>query len=109
MPAISSTAASVEIYEAPYSKWKQGYIYGLGSQDVIKSYMSTSKIYGLGKRAVKDENDFSAAVTANPVSEWHWKMYVWNGTGSTSTSYITMSVKITYYVKFFGRKTLSQS
>lgn len=74
---------------------------GTGS---IKHFMDTSKIEGITKRRVIDDDLYSSTVgTANPNKTWNWNVMA-APVDFTSSWSINCFIEITYYVKFFERK-----
>lgn len=73
------------------------------------SYMSTSKLMGINKAAVKDEDNNAALVTANPANVWFWNVLLIPANAAvTQTSWVVV-IKLTYYAEFFGRNILGTS
>jgi len=107
-PTISSTATSVTDYaELAYSKMRSTTYYTPVRN--FSSYMSTAKLMGVNKAAVKDEDNNAALVTTNPANVWFWNVLMIPGNSSqTQTSYVVV-VKLTYYAELFGRNILGTS
>lgn len=102
---VTSTGYGAEI---PYNKTRVFNIYQTSSNTAIKHYMSTAKIYGVDKQAVRDNDNFSAVYNANPVNEWDWIISASTiDLATTSTQYLFITVN--YYTEFFDRFTLGQS
>lgn len=96
--------------EQPYGKWfstAQANIATNGGNyrrlPVLKSYMSSNKIFGTTKQKIKDEDGYSAAFTTNPTTQWLW--YVWFDymikPGSNQGMIFDIQVDITYYCKLW--------
>lgn len=66
----------------------------------ITAYCSTAKAYGISKKRVLDDPNFSGATGANPASQWYWLVSAQDFSKASAVS-IVLSVIITYYVKFF--------
>lgn len=106
---IVSTDASTPVEEMPYSKYRLVPSYNVGLRDtVVKSYMSTAKIWGASPIAVKTEDAYSAAVTTNPASQWYWNVITQPSDVSTANTN-SILVTITYYCEFSARKDIGSS
>lgn len=99
-PSGSTTGFNVTGEQA-YSKIRQGPGAQTSKPMIIKSFMSTRKIFGLHKAAVEGNPNFYHFSTTNPPSPWFWNLYIY-GDGSTNLSG-SLNYEITYYVEFFGR------
>lgn len=87
----------------PYNKTLTRNAYD--SSPIIKQVMSTNKIYGVAKSAVKSENDFQAQVSTGPINEWYWRVCFGQlDLSATSNARYIIQVKITYYCEFFNRR-----
>lgn len=76
----------------------------------ITSTMSTAKIFGLPKVAVKTGPGYDAPVTTNPVSEWFWRVCFGQlNVSSQDSQQYALEVRLTYYCEFFSRKQLPKS
>lgn len=114
LPSVENTVASVSdisspVEEMPYCKYKIVGTYAVGVNDnIIRSYMSTAKIYGVNKAAVESEDNYSAAVTTNPANGWYW-ITVTQPVDESTAMTSTIVVMITYYAEFNTRKNLAAS
>lgn len=103
---IVGSNISHPVEEFPYCKYKIGSTYTSGSNDnILRSYISTAKIFGASPLAIKSEDNYSAAVTANPVNRWYWCV-ITQPTNVTEGPAITTEVilQLVYYVEFSGRQ-----
>lgn len=73
-----------------------------------KMYMSTAKILGLTKQAVKANENLSSAVTTNPATTWEWFVYSQPADRASTATSIAF-VCITYYVEFYKREYFDMS
>lgn len=73
----------------------------------FRKYMSTKKILGL-KHVNTQDDDYTAAVSADPAKEWFWHVYV-QALNDVSAISVNVQFVVTYYVKFFNRKPLLAS
>lgn len=78
---------------------------GQGNSKKLKLYMSAKTLFG--EKNIRDE-DYSAAVTANPSKLFYYKLFA-QASNAASTWQIQANIKLTYYVEFFDRKLLTQS
>lgn len=69
--------------------------------------ISTSKVLGLTRNAVKDD-DYAALCTSNPVSIWYWIVYV-HSLPSSENVVLEATVKMSFDVEFFDRKDVPLS
>lgn len=108
-PAANYTAGDTPIVvtELPYAKSKIGNVYDTDKM-LIKHYMSTAKIFGVDKKAIGVEDNYSALISANPVDTWDWVVDFCTADQAT-TSTVLFQAKLTYYVSFEDRKTIAQS
>ena len=93
----------------PYSSHKfTGRDDGGYSNTYIKKFMSTRKMFGIGKKKLTDD-EFSAVTSSTPAEEWFWHVYTASQDQGASSQDITAHVKLTYYVKFYHRSQLTTS
>lgn len=94
--------------ENPYCKLKMLPNVYSGWPFKMKNYMSTAKLFGISSKRDFSDAAFAATTSNNPANEWYWQFKVSTtlGTPTTDTVDISGYLKITYYVKFFGRKLL---
>lgn len=84
---------------------------GLNRQNLNRGrYMSTSKIFGVDKQAVRDEDNFSGnySTSTDPTNLWYWTHIVYPMDSSTSIS-VLVNYELTFYVEWFERKDLPHS
>lgn len=95
---IGATAA---VAEQPYGKSKLISVNTIGAPGagMIKSYMSTAKMFGVSTTAVLGETSYSALITANPSLEWFWNISLEDsaGTFSTGTGRFYIFIRLVYY------------
>jgi len=102
LPASSITQA----IESPRVRWKLiGNLEGV-NVNAVSAYYTTKALAGVS--SLGQERDYRSSVTTNP-SEVNYINVCWQSANEASTSACNIIVKIVYYVKFFDRKTLSQS
>lgn len=89
----------------PYVKYRT-VNYNTNSPTTLKMFMSTAKIDGLPKVAVKTADDYTAAVNTNPTAQWYWNVLMQPIVAATSTNVYAI-VRITYYCEFYGRQLIS--
>lgn len=65
---------------------------------IIKSYMSTAKIYGVPKYVVTADDKFSSAVSTGPTNNWRWTITQQNLGSNTVNQYY--QVEMVFYVEF---------
>lgn len=107
--SIITADISSPVEEMPYSKYRQVSAYTNGMrQNVISSYMSSAKMFGVNPVAVKSEDNYGAAFGANPVDAWYWIVITQPSDEATAMT-STLLVQITYYVELLSRKNLAQS
>lgn len=92
--------------DAPFAKSKAlGANTGNGKV-ILSNYMSSKRIFGA--KDLKDEEKYTALVTASPTENWQWILRIDNNTGA-GTDTINVKIIITYYVEFFNRVQLNQA
>ena len=95
-----------DLVELPLAKWKtMNALYGAGRNQSISYYMTTQKIKGISKGALFDDT-YRADTNQTPISQWYWNLITASVDGSTIPA-CNFVVELTYYVKFYGRKTLT--
>lgn len=111
IPTVSQTfdlATNAEdIAENPYNHKK--YITtnaGSHGQTTVKHYMSTAKIYGIPKKKVTAEDDFSAETNTTPLRQWFWAVGQWNFGDNLDIATFCI-VETTYYVRLWDRRLLT--
>jgi len=110
VPSASSTtftnfeAAASEPYAV--SKFVNGVIPNGASR--LSAMMETAVFNGRTKQGVLDDDNLSAATTANPADLWYWHLYSSTVDPSASTSGDIIGT-VSYLVDFFDRSLLSLS
>lgn len=110
VPLTSSAGLTIaeQLTEAAFAKTKAlGNDTGLNA-NTISSYMPTATIRGMPVDGVRYAQDLSSLTSTNPVQEWFWHVFVYAQDGSLTWK-SDISVKITYYIEFYDRTTLSRS
>jgi len=107
-PSVRATPVSngmTNLIEQPYAQRVQtSPVLTAGARkNLTMSYRTTSEVFGQNT----SDQDFAADVTANPVKEWYW--VIWMGCEGQEPIDVSITVKIYYDVTFFARKTLSSS
>lgn len=107
--SVITADVSSPVEEMPYCKYRQMSAYTNGlNHSIVRNYMSSVKMFGVAPVAVKSEDNYGAAVTANPVDAWYWIVITQpSDEGTAMTSELT--VEITFYAEFNSRKNLAQS
>lgn len=104
----SSMTLLHQIATLPYAQYKIANLVGGQGKLVFKQYMSTAKINGEPKKKISTEEDYSAEVGASPLKQWLWYVGA-QQVADTGSFTIHIVHKITYYCRFYGRKTFAQS
>lgn len=78
-------------------------------QPSIKGYVDISKIYGVSRDAIKDDDTFQAPYNDNPSKAVHLNILVTNCDGTANANYVPMNILCTYYVHFFDRNIVNYS
>lgn len=109
---ISTPAQTTNLTEQPYCKWRilTGSS-GSNTPVTLSHYMSTTKLFGFD--VGKDNRMQVTMSTTSPIgtpaatpglaNSWGWNIIV-NPTTTTAATDITYSIRVTWYVKFYGRK-----
>lgn len=105
----NSTLPSSDIYEAVENP-RVKYIAISGSEGQnrgkLSTYFSTKALAGV--KDLGQERDYRSVVTTNP-TEQNYINICWQALNGSSTTACNAIIKLTYYVKFFDRKTLGSS
>jgi len=102
----SSFTSLQDMAEAPRAKISKWSATASRRGTRLHHYVSTAEVRGVDPARVEMDDLYSAAMSANPTSEWYW--HVASAVSSGTFAY-QMLVKITYYVELFGRVALSAS
>lgn len=100
---LGSTRNAMELI---YSRHKNLGISAGVNAKTVQNYMETSKMKGV--KAINYTTVYTANMSANPVAEWFWHVYVGSSDG-VSFPNVNYTVKIIYYVELLDRVTLSTS
>lgn len=96
----------------PYAKYKIANTYQMGSQ-VGKMAMTTRKIYGTTKQAVKSEDNWvhTLGTTVSPTNPWYFHVAVapFNGVTGTEDQDVNVIIKLTMYCELYKRTELAIS
>lgn len=104
LPTAFNTSVSAT-REIPYCKWSQGTQSTQAKQ--IRHYATTHGIFGVPKRKITDEADYTETNT-NVALPAFWYIMAQNCDEITNTSF-TIQYEVTYYVQFWDRITITQS
>jgi hypothetical protein len=94
----------------PYAKQRllNGVSGGVGPFAPIRSSMETDLIMGVTKQSVMSEENYGAAVSANPAELWYWHISLATA-DLASTSTVACFGSVHYLVDFYDRSLLSLS
>lgn len=68
----------------------------------LTNFCTTATVFGVKKRVVQDEQNFSATFVNNPENQWFWAIST-KSADQTTTCTIAGYVKVVYYIKFFSQ------
>lgn len=80
----------------------------LGFKGRLKGYISVAKILGVDRRKLLTDDQYSAVVTTNPSQMAFLTLQVWNSSGTAAIP-VYISLRLTYYCRFFDPTDPSQS
>lgn len=80
---------------------------GGGAQTTMKSYMSTSKMLAQ-KIDLDDVKNLNTSV-ADPTALWQWIVAYYPPSGTVALGEISFEVRITYYVTYLNRNSITKS
>ena len=86
--------------QAPMAVWKM-LLPGHTVASLTK-YYRVSSICGVPGTAVRDEDNYAATVSSNPLSQCNLQVWIQNNDGSASFV-TTQEMTLTYYVKYYNR------
>lgn len=110
----SMTATSFVSDEAGAAQHPYGKRFNLSTQigvnNIIRSYMSTAKMYGDNILAPQIDDAYAALINANPTKIWYFNIMVTptSSAGATSSSPI-INITLIQYVELFARNSLSST
>jgi len=70
---------------------------------IVSNYTTTSKIMGVRPVALKVDETYAAAVTANPQKPWYWNIYLDCPDQSKGVN-VQVKVDVKYYAEMYQRK-----
>lgn len=105
-PAIPNTGIADMDLECERPGAKCVYVNAGSAPTKVSMLRKTSQVFGTQSKNL-DEN-FQAASNANPNNRWYWLVGT-RPTDESSTAAVQMTVKITYYCRFFDRATVGSS
>lgn len=100
LPSISGTnpGAPAQYFGQKYAKVLMVAQYDAGkSIQTMKKYMSTATLYGVSKKEVRDEDNYSGTATSNPANQWFWHLTVESVNGTTNCTGV-LHVQMNFYV-----------
>jgi len=77
-------------------------------RSAISAYATTAKVLAESRLNARVDDTNEAFVTGLPSTQWYWQIYSFNPINSASGT-LTIQVKVTYYVEFFGLKQYGSS
>lgn len=96
-----------EIGALPYGKFTVADLHN-SKDNLLSSYMSTAKIWGVSHGAVSSDNQYAALYNGLPLNQWYWNIYI-QPANEVATETYTLYVTVTYYMEFWERKMLTPS
>jgi len=81
---------------------------GASNIKTIRGRMTIAKIRGVSEEKVKNENDYSALVSTNPVNQPTIQIYVENQNQAAAIT-VHAAVSVVYTTQFYDRKALTGS
>lgn len=76
---------------------------------ILKNYCTTSKILGITKRSVQDNDTTAANGNSSPVAWWNWIISFRNLKNQNFQDKINIVIKVQYWIELFGVHELGQS
>lgn len=95
--ALSSLSEDV-VSQMPHAKSKTCSVYNEGQGNMLSSYISTARVYGVSPAYVEMDDTYGATMAANPSRLWGWWVKVNTMAEGGSTTY-NVRMKIRYYCK----------
>lgn len=90
---------------AAYSTWKIVPPTATAGTRVLKSYMSTKKMYA---KRLGGEDNFASATNSLPVNQWWWMFLRQDTSLATNITMKTYGI-VTYYIKFYQKVILNDA
>lgn len=113
VPSTANTTTAVNDYweQLPRAKWNEANIYTDIKQAEIRHYASTAQIWGVDKKAVRAEDDFTqlSTGTTSPTNLWYWHIATGLRHDPGANYLMGMTVELVYYVEFYKRADLNKS
>lgn len=101
--ALSSIS---DVCERPGAKW--ALLNGAGTPKRFKGYFSLSRLFGVSKKAIMDDGDYSAAVGASPAKAYYLNISAQHPDGTSSSAY-QYTLTLTFYTRWSERTRQQQS
>lgn len=74
---------------------------------LLKHYMTSARQFGVDRKSVMSEDNYSGTSSASPANDWYWSCFAKADSGLSTQFYLW--IKITYYVVFHERSQMSTS
>lgn len=74
----------------------------------VKNYMSVNKFFGVSKSKIRDDDIYSATITANPATQFYWAIVLYDLNKAAAIASCRLQIDITYYVKFWTADATDQ-
>lgn len=80
------------------------------AENVLRSYMSTAKMFGTNPLAPQVDDTYAALVAATPGRVWYYNILTesTNSSGATSSNPI-IAITLIQYVEMYARQSLSST
>lgn len=88
------------VAEMPFAKTKTCNVYNEGTGNMLQSYCSTAKLYGVPRAMIDVDDTFASLYSGNPGKNWAWWVKVNSMSDDQSITY-KVRIRIKYYAKMF--------
>lgn len=108
LPTLSTTTSTNPAVQASNPYAKETYFGASQGQNkgFLRNYITSKKMFGI--KSLAQEQAYSAAINANPASQWYWQVVTTALDGVSNFSYYLI-VTLTYYTQFYSRNELNLS
>lgn len=79
-----------------------------GYKGKLRGYISVSKVLGVTRQKLLTDDQYSALISANPARMAFMNVQAWNQSGTAAIA-VYISMRLTYYCRFFDPQEPSQS
>ena len=105
-PDVTGIASAVQALERPMVKY--AIINSGGPSTTLSSYYRMSSLFGVSRKTIADEQNYSALNTANPTNTYFVQVFA-QAADSLTPLDVSITLELTYYARWNNRVRVAQS